>query len=128
MKTRDRIRPVPDRQRTASPMHHVGYAQLSLDISPGSVLPFPGKEALLESLLDDLSATPRHSCTGDRSGRTQPRNYWLFLHLLFEQIISSFPGQESSNLSRRATAFINRAMQALDCSPAQTLLRVFLAT
>tara|TARA_R110000822_G_scaffold33952_2_gene96457 strand:+ start:3335 stop:3949 length:615 start_codon:yes stop_codon:yes gene_type:complete len=99
-----------------------------LDISPGNLYyHFRGKEALLESLLDDFignTQTLLH-LEIDPDALT-PEDYWLFLHLLFEQIISyRFLFQDLSNLSGRY-GFINRAMQHWIAALRKTLLRVLL--
>tara|TARA_R110002020_G_scaffold146146_1_gene320557 strand:+ start:5141 stop:5755 length:615 start_codon:yes stop_codon:yes gene_type:complete len=99
-----------------------------LDISPGNLYyHFRGKEALLESLLDDFIGNTQTLLHLEIDpDALSPEDYWLFLHLLFEQIISyRFLFQDLSNLSGRY-GFINRAMQHWIAALRKTLLRVLL--
>jgi AcrR family transcriptional regulator len=99
-----------------------------LDISPGNLYyHFRGKEALLESLLDDFIGNTQALLHLEIDpDALSPEDYWLFLHLLFEQIISyRFLFQDLSNLSGRY-GFINRAMQHWIAALRKTLLRVLL--
>lgn len=100
-----------------------------LDISPGNLYyHFRGKEALLEALLDAFIDNTQGLLHLDIDpDELNPEDYWLFLHLLFESIISyRFLFQDLSNLSGRY-AFINRAMQQWIAALRKTLLRVLLA-
>tara|TARA_R110000796_G_scaffold230037_1_gene347613 strand:- start:70649 stop:71263 length:615 start_codon:yes stop_codon:yes gene_type:complete len=99
-----------------------------LDISPGNLYyHFRGKEALLESLLDDFIGNTQTLLHLEIDpDALSPEDYWLFLHLLFEKIISyRFLFQDLSNLSGRYS-FINRAMQHWIAALRKTLLRVLL--
>lgn len=100
-----------------------------LDISPGNLYyHFRGKEALLESLLAAFIDNTQQLLQLDTDpDELSPEDYWLFLHLLFESIISyRFLFQDLSNLSGRYE-FINRAMQYWIAALRKTLLRILLA-
>ncbi|PCC99380.1 TetR/AcrR family transcriptional regulator [Halopseudomonas pelagia] len=100
-----------------------------LDISPGNLYyHFRGKEALLEALLDAFIDNTQGLLQLDIDpDELSPEDYWLFLHLLFESIISyRFLFQDLSNLTGRY-GFINRAMQQWIAALRKTLLRVLLA-
>lgn len=100
-----------------------------LDISPGNLYyHFRGKEALLEELLAEfidrthgllhLDAPPE---------QLEPEDYWLFLHLVFESIISyRFLFRDLSNLMGRYS-FIARDMRQWVGALRSTLRRLLLA-
>ncbi|WP_373184374.1 TetR/AcrR family transcriptional regulator [Halopseudomonas sp.] len=84
-----------------------------LDISPGNLYyHFRGKEALLEELLADFIDRTHgllHPQTHPEA--LEPEDYWLFLHLLFESIITyRFLFQDLSNLMGRYS-LIARSMR-----------------
>lgn len=88
-----------------------------LDISPGNLYyHFRGKEALLEELLADfLDQTHGLLHLESRAGQLEPEDYWLFLHLLFESIITyRFLFQDLSNLIGRYTIIARSMRQWVD--------------
>ncbi len=84
-----------------------------LEISPGNLYyHFKGKEALLESLVDDFLLTTRGLLiSAEEPEAATPEDLWLLLHLLFEAIATHrFLFQDLSNLMGRYP-FLRQAMR-----------------
>ncbi|MEL0168818.1 MAG: TetR/AcrR family transcriptional regulator [Pseudomonadaceae bacterium] len=84
-----------------------------LEISPGNLYyHFKGKEALLESLVDDFLLTTRGLLvSAEEPDEATPEDLWLLLHLLFEAIATHrFLFQDLSNLMGRYP-FLRQAMR-----------------
>lgn len=115
MKTRDRILACALELFNEQGEPNVTTLEIAneLDISPGNLYyHFKGKEALLEALLEAFLEHTRGLLRVEAMpDELEPEDYWLFLHLLLEAIISyRFLFQDLSNLMGRHT-FIQRAMR-----------------
>ncbi|RHW20484.1 TetR/AcrR family transcriptional regulator [Pseudomonas jilinensis] len=115
MKTRDRILACALELFNEQGEPNVTTLEIAneLNISPGNLYyHFKGKEALLEALLEAFLEHTRGLLRVEAMpDELEPEDYWLFLHLLLEAIITyRFLFQDLSNLMGRHT-FIQRAMR-----------------